>query len=56
MIANSAAFLDLISLKASVKEYDLLLASQKDYLSYTHQSERYHRIGLRKVAVGANPL
>lgn len=56
MLTNSNAFLDLISLKASVKEYSLLLQSQSDYLSYIYGSERYRRVGMKSVTNGANPL
>lgn len=48
--------MSLTSLKTSIKEYDLLLESQADYLTYIYQSDRYHRVGLRNVASGANTL
>ena len=56
MKTSSTTFMDLISLKASVKEYDLLLQSQADYLKKIYETDRYHRIGMRNVAVGSNPL
>lgn len=48
--------MDIVSLKASTKEINLLLKSQNDYLSYIYQADRYHRVGMVKVQSGSSPL
>lgn len=55
-LANSGAFMNLVDLKATIKEHNLLLSSQADYMNFIYQTERYHRIGIQNVATGPNPL
>lgn len=55
-LSSQNSFLDLTTLKSTVKEYDLMLRSQSDYLTYIFQSERYDLIGLRNIATGVNIL
>lgn len=37
-LTGSGSFKNLIDLKAAIKEYNLLLSSQADYLTYIYQS------------------
>lgn len=48
--------MNLVDLKATIKEHNLLLSSQADYMNFIYQTERYHRIGIQNVATGPNPL
>jgi hypothetical protein len=46
--------MDLMTLKATVKQCEYVLASDQDYLRHIYQSERDHRIGMINISVGAN--
>ena len=48
--------LSLVDLKTNVKEYELILEAQDDYLEQIYLDERDHRVGMKNVNTGVNAL
>lgn len=46
----------LTTLKSKIKEYELTVESNKDFMTYIHNADRDHRIGIKGKNAGTYPI
>ena len=55
-LTPSDTTLSLTDLKAIIKEYNLTLEANADFLTHIYTSDRDHRIGIKGLIGGVHPL